>query len=288
MEGDRLECLLVHDRIVSLMDFGSRLRRGDTDGLLPNLHAVMRSDVQIGVGTVIDKPWPGLGVFEGRVNRVSSAQSTVHADGRAATVYRVAYPSDGTSEELEDEEIRPLVRVHELQEHADLVRDCLLPAFDYLEQRFGAAHAGTQYSCAQQMQMYAAIRIFNPSYAALQQLGSAHVDALAVVTPIAQLCSLPALKAELPTFAAAVVGVVIPSTDIAAFTEHVLGWWRANASQLPAWSEAARIVFAIAPNSAACERVFSLLESMFGDAQTSALADYIQAALMLRYNGRRV
>jgi hypothetical protein len=34
--------------------------------------------------------------------------------------------------------------------------------------------------------------------------------------------------------------------------------------------------------------VFSLLENMFGDAQQHALSDYIEGALMLRYNGRRV
>ena len=38
--------------------------------------------------------------------------------------------------------------------------------------------------------------------------------------------------------------------------------------------------------SAASERVFSLLEAMFGKGHDSALADLIQAALMLRYNGR--
>jgi len=40
--------------------------------------------------------------------------------------------------------------------------------------------------------------------------------------------------------------------------------------------------------SASCERVFSLLKNLFGEEQMSALADYIQAALMLNYNGRQV
>ena len=44
----------------------------------------------------------------------------------------------------------------------------------------------------------------------------------------------------------------------------------------------------MSPNSASCERVFSLLENMFGDAQQPALSDYIESALMLRYNRRRV
>lgn len=36
------------------------------------------------------------------------------------------------------------------------------------------------------------------------------------------------------------------------------------------------------------ERVFSLLKLMFGETQMLSLADMIQAALMLRYNGRKV
>ena len=51
---------------------------------------------------------------------------------------------------------------------------------------------------------------------------------------------------------------------------------------------AARIVFAIAPNSASCERVFALLKNMFGDEQMASLADYIQAALMLNYNDHKI
>ena len=38
----------------------------------------------------------------------------------------------------------------------------------------------------------------------------------------------------------------------------------------------------------ACERVFSLVERMFGRDQESALADQIQAGVMLRYNKRHV
>ena len=34
--------------------------------------------------------------------------------------------------------------------------------------------------------------------------------------------------------------------------------------------------------------LFSLLKALFGEQQISVLGDYIRAALMLRYNGRRV
>ena len=48
------------------------------------------------------------------------------------------------------------------------------------------------------------------------------------------------------------------------------------------------IAFALTPNSASCERVFALLKNMYGEEQLSALADQLQAALMLAYNKRRV
>ena len=51
---------------------------------------------------------------------------------------------------------------------------------------------------------------------------------------------------------------------------------------------AARIIFALAPSSAASERVFSLVNSMFGKEQLKSLADFIQGSLMLRYNKRVV
>ena len=37
-----------------------------------------------------------------------------------------------------------------------------------------------------------------------------------------------------------------------------------------------------------CERVFALIKTMFGEQQMLSLSDMIQAALMLRSNGRRV
>ena len=61
-----------------------------------------------------------------------------------------------------------------------------------------------------------------------------------------------------------------------------------NGKTFPAWALAARIVFALSPNSASCERVFALLRRLFGEEQFSALRDYLQSSLMLNYNGRTV
>ena len=71
-------------------------------------------------------------------------------------------------------------------------------------------------------------------------------------------------------------------------TDELLTWWRVNGRSFPAWALAARVAFAISPSSAVCERVFALVKNMFGEQQLSALSDMIQAALMLRSNGRRV
>ena len=68
----------------------------------------------------------------------------------------------------------------------------------------------------------------------------------------------------------------------------VLEWWSINGNSFKQWPCAARIVFAMSPNSASCERVFSILSLMFGDTQLGSLADIIRAALMLRYNDRAI
>lgn len=83
-------------------------------------------------------------------------------------------------------------------------------------------------------------------------------------------------------------GVSFSRGDVEAYTKEILAWWSNHETQIPALAKAASIMFAFSTNSAACERVFSLLKLMFGPQQEGALADYIQAALMLRYNEREV
>ena len=79
------------------------------------------------------------------------------------------------------------------------------------------------------------------------------------------------------------------SKDIHAFTEGVLHWWKVHCSNFPAaWAEAAQIVFAFMPTSEAAERVFSMLKTMFSDQATTVFADYIQSAIVLRSNTRKV
>ena len=66
----------------------------------------------------------------------------------------------------------------------------------------------------------------------------------------------------------------------------MLLFWANHGKEFPTWALAMQIVGAFTPNSAAAERVFSLLKQMWGDTQMHALADIIQASLMLKYNKR--
>lgn len=79
--------------------------------------------------------------------------------------------------------------------------------------------------------------------------------------------------------------------DIEEFTKKVLAFWAKAAKQElkgSAWLVAARITFALSPNSASCERVFSLLKQFYGEQRDSSLADQIEVSLMLAFNGRSV
>ena len=71
------------------------------------------------------------------------------------------------------------------------------------------------------------------------------------------------------------------------FTIKILSWWKRNASEVWAWSEAARIALAKAPNSAGAERIFSLLKKLFESNQDTALSDYIRGSIMLRYSNTK-
>eukprot|EP00965_Chrysotila_dentata_P011718 384350-Pleurochrysis_carterae.AAC.1 len=54
LEGDRLEILLVYERIERLRQLGKSLARGE-DGVLPNLDAVLRAHAPIRVNDMIKK-----------------------------------------------------------------------------------------------------------------------------------------------------------------------------------------------------------------------------------------
>ena len=132
-------------------------------------------------------------------------------------------------------------------------------------------------------------QVFNPNFAKQHLNAALPVDSMAAIKPLLALDMLDNLKKELPLYkVAADASPAFDCSSVNDFTEGILAWWRVHSCSFPAWALAARVVFAISPNSASCERVFALLRNLFGEKQVSALSDYLQASLMLNYNKRVV
>jgi hypothetical protein len=100
---------------------------------------------------------------------------------------------------------------------------------------------------------------------------------LAEIKPFGERPDLMARsQRDLPTYIAVANVFTIHHGDVGDFTKGILSWWKSHASEVEAWSEAARIAFAMAPNSAGEERVFSLLKILFGSNHDTALSKYIR------------
>lgn len=154
------------------------------------------------------------------------------------------------------------------QRHRSYARSCMQPALNYFQNLLDS-------SLKEQISVFKAVRIFNPHKIAILKPDVSHVNSLKIV-PFFKDDELEKLKAELPSYVAKTDGI---SDELGA-----LEWWKHNAVALPFWSSAVKKILAIQPSSAAAERVFSLLNSGFGDLQGSSLKDYIEASVMLRYN----
>ena len=144
------------------------------------------------------------------------------------------------------------------------------------------------YDCSHCYEVCRLVAVFDPSIAHEKNITPQWVEEMATIVPFDAHDVIEGMVEELPVYLELCKGCVFDRTDIHAYTQGILTWWANHHKEIPAWAKAARIVFALTPNSAACERVFSLLKSMFGDQRMSALADMIQGALMLRYNNRQI
>lgn len=270
LEGDRLEILLVYRRIQSLRQLGESIKNYD-DCCLPNVQALSRSWMKLEVGVEISKDFPPHGCFPGFIVSSSVVESTLYP-GTEARAYKVRYPSDGEKEDLEEDELRPLLKTHHLPQFQELC-DNLHNVFQYIEDRF-TGQCRDIYSCKE---MYTACRLFqafDPSFAV--NLKVEWVDELCNLPLLSDL-SKAKLKQQLPAYKALAGDWQVSHDDVKEFSTKVLSFWKRATSHFTEWTEAARIVFACSPNSAACERVFSLLNTMFGAERDTALADMVQA-----------
>jgi hypothetical protein len=240
--------------------------------------------------------------------------------GTTARSFTVFYAIDGTSEDLEIDELRPLLKIDNNANRTDAIND-VLPAFKYLEERITGS-CNNNMSFVKSYSMYKALRLFHPSRAVELNYTPAHLDILLADVPAMSqgdssgaaallcccccctaVCSVPngvavvagcavditEMKLKFPVYMQLASTFDTDTNDITAMTNDILSFWRRHHEELgPAWTNAARIVFSISPNSAASERVFSLMKRFYGHrtGRDRALADQISASLKLAYNHR--
>lgn len=132
LEGDRLEILLVHRRLESLRHLGRKLRNCE-ETCLPNVQALLRAKMELRPGVEITKDFPPHGTFSACIISSSTCDSTLYP-GTEAIAYKVRYPSDNKREDLEEDELRPLIKTTHLPEFNSMCA-AVVPAFDYLENR---------------------------------------------------------------------------------------------------------------------------------------------------------
>ena len=187
---------------------------------------------------------------------------------------------------LTEQEVREQLLVTALPARQPIV-DAVKRSFDYIDRRF-RGNGQEIYDCQQEYVLFGLVRMFDPQRATECDLISAdNLDLLALAVPNPSLVALiPQMKEEVAAYIAVANGVRMPTEDIAAYTEKILQFWSGREDKLPAFAHAARIVFALTPNSAGCERVFSLLATLFPFERTSSMSDLIEGTLMMRYNKR--
>lgn len=282
LEGDGLTVLLARRKIDSLLAWGATV--GDESHSMPNVAAVLRAKVKLE---------PGVKIYEyfADVQPPKWFKGTIvppRTDGLITVKYE-----DNSQIDQEEREARQWVDVRQMPEWIRLA-EAAKAGITYLRNRMTgnlpAAHMN--YDCSRMFAVLDAVQIFDPSWAAQlsnQAAISEAVDKLRLLKSLEEM--VDKLKNESAAYITAASKVTIDHTETVAdhsFTNGVLKFFSENhgTDSFPTWIEAAKVVFAFTPASAAAERVFSLLNCMYGEDQIRAKADGIQAGVMLRYNKR--
>lgn len=290
LEGDRLESLLVYDKLEGLRALGRSVLASDS-GVLPNLDAIIRKNYPIQTGTKFDKHFTGHGLCEGVVTGQQDVASTLYP-GTTVKGYTVKYPGDGSFEDLEEDELRPLLRILNIAERQASISG-IIPVFTYLEERI-TGNCQQVYDYSHNYRMYKALRLFDPARACELQMTTADLDAVFTELPQLGKIILPgpfraALYADFPQYMARAAMFTTSRGSISDFTGDVLKFWKQHRSELNGtWSIAARVVFSISANSAASERVFSIMKRMYGkhSGRDNSLGEQVSTSIKLAYNHR--
>ena len=194
------------------------------------------------------------------------------------------YP-DGYTCHYEEEELRPMLDLTQDPQRVGIISE-IQKMFTYLHNRMHD-NCAEPYKMSSNVALFKAVRMFDPKRAVQLMTTARSIDVLAAQMPLLDEHNLVArMKSELASYLLAAQPFDCDTSDIAEYTIQVLAFWKEHGKQWPALKTAARMVFAMSPNSASCERVFSLLKAFFGDGQDSLYADFIELALMRAFNKR--
>ena len=116
------------------------------------------------------------------------------------------------------------------------------------------------------------MQTLNPTAGSLEELRNVSFVSDTTIANLAQ---------ELPLDLAAAEGVTVTCE------EDKVSCWASHKLTLPYWSSIVRALLLIQQSSASAKRAFSLLTNAFCLQQDSALQDYLEASVMLRYNNAK-
>ena len=148
--------------------------------------------------------------------------------------------------------------------------NCIKPGLEYFNRQLDT-------SLKVPLEAFKTARLFYPPKAYSMQPTVAVVDSLNCF-PFIDGEVIELLKTELPVYLAKCANT--------GENFSTMKWWKLNGPGLPNWAASVRKVLLVQPSSATSERVFSLLNASFHEQQDAALQDYLEASLMLQYNGK--
>jgi len=147
------------------------------------------------------------------------------------------------------------------------------PCFTYLEEKFT-----TDPALRAALSVFEGVSLLNP--ALIRGRDETTINRLLDKLPGIDAVQRQQLLQELPLFIERATPFSNGDVELSSIEE----FWRTGNTKFPFWSRLAYRCMLYVPTSAAVERVFSMLGSMFNDCQEHAKQDYIQAAIMKRYN----
>ena len=173
------------------------------------------------------------------------------------------------------EELRALIRAHNFPVILGVVQElfplnigdqqrwyqyglteCVTPAFQYFLNTLA-----NDLVVSRTMKVFCAAQLFSPRAVKVSRPTAADVERIRDVPFLNTNDVIQSLKDELPTYLVK-AAEINNAFDI---LSDSMRWWKDVSPDRPSWSSAVKKVVLVQPSSAAAERVFSLLVTMFGD-----------------------